>query len=146
MSIPCAVLSLVLFSTTSGLHVLDIVDHFINQFGILLVAVVSMLVVAWALRALPLLQNHLNRNGSFKLGTTWRVLISVVAPIALAYVLFDGLVTDIETPYGDFPGWMLGVFGWGAAGAVIVFGFLATLLPWRKDTPMDVTGDEEVQE
>ncbi|WP_181310062.1 sodium-dependent transporter [Nocardioides campestrisoli] len=146
VSIPCAVLSIALFSSTSGLHVLDILDHFINQFGILLVAVVSMLVVAWALRALPLLQNHLNRNGSFKLGTTWRVLISVVTPIALAYVLIDGLVTDIETPYGGFPGWMLGVFGWGAAGLVLVFGFVATLLPWRKDTPMDVTADEEVQE
>ena len=43
--VPCAVISLVFFSTTSGIYVLDIVDHFINQFGILLVAVVSMLVL-----------------------------------------------------------------------------------------------------
>jgi NSS family neurotransmitter:Na+ symporter len=40
------VLSLVLFSTTSGIYVLDVVDHFVNQYGILVVALVSMLVVA----------------------------------------------------------------------------------------------------
>ncbi len=33
-------ISLVFFATTSGVYVLDIVDHFINRFGILLVAVV----------------------------------------------------------------------------------------------------------
>ena len=94
---------------------------------------------------LPLLQDHLNRNGSFPLGALWRLLVSVLAPAALAYVLVDALWTDVETPYGGFPGWMLGVFGWGAAGAVIVFGFVAARLPWRQDTPMDVTADEEVQ-
>jgi neurotransmitter:Na+ symporter, NSS family len=47
------VLSLLFFSTTSGIYVLDIVDHFVNRFGILVVAVVSMLVVAWVVRALP---------------------------------------------------------------------------------------------
>ena len=61
-------LSLVFFSTTSGVYVLDIVDHFINQFGILLVAVVSMLVVAWGVRALPTLAGHLNAGGSVPIG------------------------------------------------------------------------------
>jgi neurotransmitter:Na+ symporter, NSS family len=145
VSIPAAILSVLLFSSTSGLHVLDILDHFINQFGILLVAVVQMVVLAWVLRVLPLAQNHLNRNGSFPLGLAWRLLVSIVAPLALAYVLLDGLWNDIETPYGGFPAWMLGVFGWGAAGIVIVFGFVAARMPWRKDTPMDVTADEEVQ-
>ncbi len=48
VGVPCdRCISLAFFSTTSGLFVLDILDHFINQFGILLVAVVSMLVIAW---------------------------------------------------------------------------------------------------
>ena len=62
VAVPCAVISLVFFSTTSGIFVLDIVDHFINQFGILLVAVVSMLVLSWGLRALPTLADHLNHG------------------------------------------------------------------------------------
>jgi NSS family neurotransmitter:Na+ symporter len=136
VGVPATVLSLAFFSTTSGLHVLDILDHFINQFGILLVAVVSMLAVAWWLRALPAMSDHLNHNGSVHIGTWWRVLISVVAPVALGYVLIDAFVTDVETPYGGYPEWMLLTFGWGAAAAVIVFGFLASALRWRPETSL----------
>jgi neurotransmitter:Na+ symporter, NSS family len=136
VTVPATIISLLFFSTTSGIYVLDIVDHFINQFGILLVAVVSMLVLAWGLRTLPLLADHLNDGGSIRLGLWWRVLISVVAPIALLYVLARGLWTDIETPYEGYPTWMLAVFGWGAAVAVIVFGFLAARMRWRDQTPL----------
>jgi hypothetical protein len=63
VGVPAALLSLVLFSTTSGIYVLDVVDHFVNQYGILVVALVSMLVVAWAVRALTGLSGHLNVHG-----------------------------------------------------------------------------------
>ncbi|WP_141012538.1 sodium-dependent transporter [Nocardioides sambongensis] len=136
VALPAALVSLVLFSTTSGVYVLDIADHFINQFGILLVAVVSMVVVAWVLRALPLLADHLNLTGSVHLGTWWRALVMVITPVALAIVLVDAFRTDVQTPYGDpsapFPAWMLGVFGWGTAAAVLVFGFLAAMVPWAR--------------
>ena len=138
VGIPAALVSLAFFSTTSGLHVLDILDHFINQFGILLVAVVSMLVISWGLRALPLLAEHLNHNGSVHIGTWWRVLISVVAPVALGYVLIDAFITDVETPYGEYPRWMLLTFGWGAAAMVIVVGFLlAFAVRWRSETSLE---------
>jgi NSS family neurotransmitter:Na+ symporter len=138
VSVPCTVISLIFFSTTSGIYVLDIVDHFINQFGILLVAVVSMLVIAWGFRALPMLADHLNHNGSIHIGTWWRVLISIVAPAMLSYILIDGLVGDLEEPYEGYPQWMLLTFGWGAAVAVIVFGFLATTVRWRPETSLEV--------
>ena len=137
VTIPATLLSALFFSTTSGLHVLDILDHFINQFGILLVAVVSMLVVAWGLRALPLLAEHLGHMGSVPLGLWWRALVGVVAPIALAYVLVDALLTDIDTPYGGYPTWMIAVFGWGAAAAVIVFGFAAARVRWKDPRALD---------
>jgi NSS family neurotransmitter:Na+ symporter len=137
VSVPCMLISLVFFSTTSGIFVLDIVDHFINQFGILLVAVVSMLLISWGFRALPLLADHLNHNGSVHIGAWWRVLISVVAPVALAYILIDGFITDVETAYEGYPQWMLLTFGWGAAAAVVVLGFLATTIPWRSETSLE---------
>lgn len=137
VSVPCMVISVVFFSTTSGIFVLDIVDHFINLFGILLVAVVSMLAVSWGFRALPGLADHLNHHGSVPLGTWWRVLISVVAPLGLAYVLGDGFLTDVGTPYEGYPQWMLLTFGWGAAVAVVVFGFLAARVRWRPGTSLE---------
>jgi neurotransmitter:Na+ symporter, NSS family len=136
VTVPATVISLAFFSTTSGLHVLDILDHFINQFGILAVAVLSMIVVAWGIRALPSLADHLNHGGSLHLGLWWRALIGFVTPVALAYILARAFWTDIQTPYGGYPTWMLAAFGWGAAVAVILLGYLLSPVPWRRTTPL----------
>jgi len=143
VAVPAAVASTLLFSTTTSLYALDIIDHFINHFGILLVAVVSMVMLAWVFRAVPTLARHLNRHGSLKLGYVWMALVSVITPAALAWVLVDQFRTDIETPYEGFPTWMLGWLGWGVAGGVIVVGLLASLVPWRRVTSLDVEDDAD---
>ncbi|MGY2079913.1 sodium-dependent transporter [Modestobacter sp. SYSU DS0657] len=137
VGVPAAVLSLVLFSTTSGVYVLDIVDHFVNQYGILVVALVSMLVVAWVVRALPVLGDHLNVHGRPRVGTGWRVLTSVVAPVGLAIVLVFALRDDLSDPYGDYPTWMLLVLGWLLVVALPLVGFLLARGKWRPGTHLD---------
>jgi NSS family neurotransmitter:Na+ symporter len=137
VGVPAAVLSLVLFSTTSGIYVLDVVDHFVNQYGILVVALVSMLVVAWALGALSGLGEHLNVHGRPRVGTGWRVLTSVVAPAGLAIVLVLALRDDLGGPYEDYPAWLLLVLGWLLVVALPLVGFLLARLPWRPSTHLD---------
>lgn len=134
VGVPAALISIVLLGTTTGIYVLDIVDHFINRFGILLVAVVSMLALSWIFRRTSQLRAHLNRDGSIHVGPWWQWLIGLVAPAALTFILVKELMANLETPYEDYPGWMLNTFGWGVAAAVIVLGFLATLMPWRETT------------
>ncbi len=141
VTIPSAVLSLMFFSTTSGVYVLDIVDNFINRFGILLVAVVSMVAVAWVFRSLPTLADHMNHNGSVRLGSWWIVLISVITPLALSYILVRDFIDHLQEPYGGYPTWMVLVFGWGAAAGVLVFGFVAARMRWRHENAL--TLDEE---
>jgi neurotransmitter:Na+ symporter, NSS family len=140
--VPSGLVSLTFFSTTSGLYVLDIVDHFINQYGILLVAVVSMLAVAWVARALGALADHMNRTGSIALGAWWKVLIGAITPAALIFVLVRQLSTDIGTPYEGYPTWMLWVFGWGTAIAVVVVAALATLIRWRPQTSLEIPSED----
>lgn len=147
VTVPAALISIAFFSTASGLNVLDIVDHFINQYGILLVAVVSTIAVAWGVRALPTLAAHLNRTGSLRLGRWWYVLVGGVIPVALTYILVQQLIADLRTPYGGFPTWMLAVFGWGIAIATIVFGLLAGRTRWREGTAVDdFDADQDRQE
>ncbi|SEK18810.1 neurotransmitter:Na+ symporter, NSS family [Blastococcus sp. DSM 46786] len=135
--VPSAVLSLVLFSTTSGIYVLDVVDHFVNQYGILVVALLSMLVVAWVLRALPRLGDHLNVHGRPRVGTGWRVLTSIVAPAGLAIVLVLAVRDDLAAPYEGYPTWLLLGFGWLLVLALPLVGFLLARLPWRAGTHLD---------
>jgi NSS family neurotransmitter:Na+ symporter len=146
VTIPCALISVVGFSTTSGIYVLDILDHFINRFGILLVAVVSMVVLAWVVRALPRLRDHLNRDGSVPVGTWWVVLVSAVTPLVLAFVLVRELWAVLEEPYEGYPQWMLIVFGWLAAALVAVAGFVIARVPWRPQTRVDGYTDEDAVE
>ncbi len=150
VTVPAALVSVAFFSTSSGLSVLDIVDHFVNQYGILLAAVVSTVVVVWVLRALPGLAAHLNRNGSLRLGRWWYVLVGGIIPVALTYVLIQQLVADLRTPYEGYPTWMLAVFGWGVAIAAIVFGLIAGRTRWREgtaiedfDPELDAAGERE---
>ena len=143
VGLPTAVLSLVLFGTASGVYVLDILDHFINQYGILVVAVVSMVVIAWIVRALPALAAHHNLTGSLRLGRVWTALVAVIAPVALTYVLVDAFLTELDEPYEGYPQWMLNVFGWAAAVLVIVAGVLLARTRWRSTTDLSVPTIQE---
>lgn len=140
--VPAAVISLVFFSTTSGVYVLDIVDHFINRYGILVVAVVSMLALAWVARALGPLATHLNRTGSVAVGRGWKVLMAAVTPLVLLVILVRELSADLDAPYGGYPGWMLSTFGWGSAVAVVVIGLIAARVRWRPETDLAAPADD----
>jgi len=137
VGVPAAVISVVLLGTSTGVYVLDIVDHFINRFGILLVAVVSMLLLTWVFRKTGLLRDHLNRGGSVRLGRWWLALIGVVTPAALVYILANELIDNLQTPYEGYPTWMLVTLGWGLSVAVIVVAVLASRVAWRPGTPLE---------
>ena len=141
VGVPAAVISMLFFSTSSGVYVLDIVDHFINRFGILLAAVVSMIVVAWVARALPGLVRHMNRYGSIPLGRWWMAMVAVVIPVMLTFVLVQEFLAVVRSPYGDYPAWMLWVFGWGVVLAVVVLAAVLARIKWGPNTPLDIGDD-----
>ena len=71
------------------------------------------------------------------MGTGWRVLTSLVAPVGLALVLVFALRDDFGEPYEGYPSWLLLVFGWGLVVALPVLGFALARLPWRAGTHLD---------
>ncbi|WP_300266446.1 sodium-dependent transporter [Microbacterium sp.] len=140
VSIPLAIISMALFSTTTALAVLDTTDAFVNAFGIMAVALVAVILVAWIFHRLPVLQEHLNRRSSFRVGLIWKLLVGALAPIVLGYLFITELITKIETPYAGYPVWFLGIFGWGMVIALVILALLLSLLPWgarshAKDDP-----------
>ncbi|WP_460796616.1 sodium-dependent transporter [Microbacterium sp. GXF0217] len=132
VSIPLALISIALFSTTTALFVLDTADAFVNAFGIMAVALVTLIVVAWLLRSLPRLQRHLNSRSSFRVGPIWLLLVGGLAPIVLGYLFVTGLMEKIENPYEGYPIWFLGIFGWGMVIGLVVLSILLSLLPWSR--------------
>lgn len=140
VSIPIALISIAMFSTTTALAVLDTTDAFVNAFGIMAVALVAVIVVAWLLHRLPALRDHLNRRSSFTVGWFWMLLVGALAPIVLGYLFVSEVIAKVSEPYGGYPGWFLSIFGWGMVIALVVLAILLSLLPWShrshaKDDP-----------
>ncbi|MGW9550096.1 sodium-dependent transporter [Citricoccus zhacaiensis] len=124
------VVSLLLFSTTTGINTLDVTDAFANNFGIVGAALVAVVVVSWLLRRLDNMVGHLNTVSSFRVGRVYKVLVAVILPIVLAYMWISDIVLKAQDGYGDMPSWFVGTFGWGMSIALIIVAILLSLLPW----------------
>lgn len=132
--VPLAVASTALFPTTMGLALLDTLDKWVNEYGIVAAALVSTIVVAYVARGLPTLRDHLNARGSFRVGRLWMLAVAVVAPLVLGISLVSATIDLLtaETTYSEYPAWFILVFGWLMALALLVIGILLSLLPWGR--------------
>ncbi|WP_114854123.1 sodium-dependent transporter [Brachybacterium sp. YJGR34] len=130
--VPLAVASVALFSTTMGLPLLDVMDKWVNEYGILAAALVSTVVVAYLVRGLPTLRDHLNFYGTFPVGRVWTIAISVVAPLVLgiSLVISTWSLLTADGTYEDYPGWFVLVFGWLMAVALVAIAVVLSLIPW----------------
>ena len=144
VGIPMALISMLLFPTTTGLNLLDITDAFVNNFGIVAVALVATVTLTAGFGALPTLRNHINRSSSFKVGRIWQVFVGGIAPIVLGYILINEIQNTVTNGYGGMPGWFVNVFGWGMAISLVVISFLLTAIPWGDNSnahALDSDGD-----
>lgn len=130
--IPMGVVSILLFGTTTGLPVLDVLDKFVTSFGIVSVAFFSLIAIAFS-KKLSLLSDHLNEVSSFKLGIVWRTLVGIVIPAVLGYMLFNEIYEVIKNGYGKYPTWFVGLFGWGMVIGLVVVSVLLSRLVWKNE-------------
>ncbi|AXK46269.1 sodium-dependent transporter [Brachybacterium saurashtrense] len=145
--LPLAIVSVVLFSTTSGLPLLDVLDKWVNEYGIVAAALVSCIVVVYLVRGMPTLRDHLNFRGTFPVGRIWLLSVAVVAPVVLGVSLILSTYERFTAgaTYEGYPGWFVLVFGWLMAIALVVVGVVLSLLPWPATSNLhknDSDGDE----
>ncbi|MBM7502125.1 sodium-dependent transporter [Brachybacterium muris] len=147
VTVPLGLFSIAVFPTTMGLALLDVMDNWVNQYGIVGAALVSTVALVYLVRALPTLRDHLNLRGSFRLGMGWTVCVAVIVPIVLGVSLIASTIDLIggEGTYSGYPLWFNIVFGWLMALSLVVGGVVLSLLPWPRDSNLnrpDSDGDE----
>jgi neurotransmitter:Na+ symporter, NSS family len=111
-----------LFTTGAGLYWLDIVDHFLNNYGLIVVGLLECLVIVWYYR-IDKLHFHLSdaSEGGYSRSwdMAWEWCVKFVAPTVLIAILAWSLIEDFQTPYEGYPtqalltlgvGWVLGTF------------------------------------
>ncbi|MGO2648670.1 MAG: sodium-dependent transporter, partial [Brevibacterium aurantiacum] len=129
-----AVISILLMPTVTGLYVLDTIDAWANNIGIVGGAVVALITIGWIARRLPVLRDHLNAISSFKVGWLWMIILGGLTTIVLIYMLITQIMTYSTEGYEEYPAVLTGTFGWGMIGLLIIASIVLTLIKWPQKT------------
>jgi NSS family neurotransmitter:Na+ symporter len=138
VGLPMAVLSVSLFGTTTGFYTLDTMDHWTNEIGIVVSAILLTLTVIWVAKKGRELTYHLTVLSTIPVGRTWRFFVGIFNPVVLTLWLAQMLVNTIRHGFRDYPAWFLALDGWGVVVLSVIGAVLFTALKWRRD-PDDFT-------
>jgi NSS family neurotransmitter:Na+ symporter len=108
-----------IFMTQGGLLVLDIVDHFVNNFGIVFAGLVEVIFVSWFFK-LESIRTHINNLSEFRIGSWWNFCLKFITPIVLGYMAVANLIGDITKNYGGYDASSLVIFGWCMVIGIVI--------------------------
>ncbi|WP_411169985.1 sodium-dependent transporter [Clostridium sp. MB05] len=120
----------IIYSTGAGLYLLDIVDNFINNYGIVVVGLLEVVLIGW-ISTPDKVRNHTNEISYFKVGKWWNICVKFVTPTILLYMLVQSILTEIKTPYGGYPLSALFAYGWSVIGFGIIVSLIISKKKWR---------------
>jgi len=119
----------IIYVTGGGIHWLDIVDHFMNNFGLFVVALLECVVIGWIWRAHHL-RRYSNLRSEVKVGRLWEGMIQWIIPVVIIFILIFTVVDRVRAPYaGDYLAEFLG--GWLAIGVLAEIAVLMSRLKGR---------------
>ncbi len=122
----------IIFTTQAGLLWLDIVDHFLTHYGLVVVGILECILVGWCFR-LKVLRNHINRISSVKLGVWWDLLIKYFVPLVLGIILLVDLCNELRKPYGGYSWASLILIGRDWLLLTLIAAFMIASRPWKTD-------------
>ncbi|WKY58970.1 sodium-dependent transporter [Vibrio sp. SNU_ST1] len=109
------------FATNGGLLLLDLVDHFANNVGIMVGGFIEILLMAWLLNKVSDVRAYVNEISDFSIGVWFNVCLRFVTPIMLAIILATKLSALFTDGYGGYDltlGWAM-IAGLLAIGIII---------------------------
>lgn len=131
------------FCTRAGLLWLDVVDHFMNQYGLMMVCFLEAVMIGWLAKAKPL-RKYINQLSESRIGKWWDYLLKYFIPTVLAILILNWLNQRIAGSYEGYKrsaeflgGWIfvfflpvIGVFLMGARrlGWILTILFSSTLI------------------
>jgi len=117
------------FTTRAGLYLLDIVDHFVNNYGLVVGGIVECLLVGWVLKA-AVARRHVDAVGTLRLPRFWDALIRFVTPAILIGVIGVALFNEFSAPYEGYPVKALLFFGVGWLIAALLISLVLVRFAW----------------
>ncbi|MBU0484651.1 MAG: sodium-dependent transporter [Proteobacteria bacterium] len=121
----------IIFTTRSGLFLLDIADHFITNYGLVCGGLLECIVVGWILKA-TVLRRHINRHG-IGVPKLWNFFIRYTTPAILIVLLFISLSGDLSANYGGYPTDQLFIYGVGWMLICFIVALVLAFQSWKSD-------------
>lgn len=119
----------------AGLHILDIVDHFMNFWGLTLVVLGETIIVGWGFGA-DRMRKHMNLDSRPRIGGWWDLCIRWVLPMSIIWMLYSEITERAAGAYGSF----------GLRSQEFLFGWLVIiLLPIAADVFSQMEGRKEAR-
>ena len=122
-----------IFVTGAGVYFVDLIDHFVTTYPLILVGLFECIAVGWVYKA-SRLRDYANKVSYWKIGRWWDISIKYIAPALIIFLLINSLIKDLTVPYGGFPQWALNI-GWAIVICTVVLSLALAYLPrsLRKD-------------
>ena len=120
-----------IFTTRAGLYVLDIVDHFINNYALILGGLCECFLVGWIWKASKA-RKHIDESGDTKMPAIWDVMVKFIAPMVLIIIIGLALYNDITKPYEGYPVSSLFLYGVSILLLTLFAGYLLSRHKWEK--------------
>ncbi|MDA0108299.1 sodium-dependent transporter [Vibrio sp. La 4.2.2] len=114
------------FATNGGLLLLDLVDHFANNVGIVASCLIEIILMAWLLKIADV-RDYVNQISDFTIGTWFDVCLRFITPVILAIIVATKFKTLFTEGYGGYDQSDLLLLGWGLMGLLVVVGIVINL-------------------
>ncbi len=122
----------IIFTAKSGLYWVDIVDHFITHYGLVIVGILECILVGWIFKASKL-REHINHAAKKILTPLWDISIKFVIPIILILLLINDLKGEFTAPYENYSWLSIILIGRDWLVIALFASLVISMRRWRKE-------------
>ena len=108
-----------IYTTRGGLYWLDIVDYFMNNFGLLVVGVLMCVAVGWFYKHEEV-REYANSKSDFTIGKWWDFCIKYFTPVVVGILFVTNVVDRVKSAYGGYARTAELLGGWLVIAAFVI--------------------------
>ncbi|MFC1703941.1 sodium-dependent transporter [Candidatus Omnitrophota bacterium] len=129
----------IIFATRGGVHWLQIVDHFLNSYGLVVVGILECILIGWIFKA-SRLREHINHVSSYSVGGWWNFCVRFITPGILVVILINSLIQEFAESFGGYSWLANAVIGKDWLLYTLFIALIVASHPWRIDIHAEERG------
>ena len=89
------------FTAGNGLYWLELIDHFIANFGLVTIGLLECIILGWIF-PIKQFRNHANKTSEIQIGAWWDALIKIIIPTILFILLVVSITDNVINPFNGY--------------------------------------------